>query len=54
VVVTYRSRRALCPLAKGIIRGAAAHYQVDVTLSEERCMLRGDPECVIAVSGGEM
>jgi hypothetical protein len=54
VVVTYRSKRALCTLAKGIIRGAAAHYQVDVTLSEERCMLRGDPECLIAVSGGEM
>ena len=51
VVVTYRSKRNLCPLAKGIIRGTAAHYRVDVTLSEERCMLRGDPECRLAVSG---
>ena len=51
VVVTYRSKRALCRLAKGIIRGAAAHYRVGVTLSEERCMLRGDPECRITVSG---
>ena len=51
VVVTYRSKRKLCPLAKGIIRGAAAHYRVAVTLSEERCMMRGDPECVITVSG---
>jgi hypothetical protein len=51
VVITYRSKRALCPLAKGIIRGAAAHYHVDITLSEESCMLRGDPECLITVSG---
>ena len=51
VLITYRSKRALCPLAKGIIRGAAAHYHVDIALSEERCMLRGDPECLITVSG---
>jgi hypothetical protein len=51
VLITYGSARNLCSLAKGIIRGAAAHYHVDITLSEERCMLRGDPECLIAVSG---
>jgi hypothetical protein len=54
VVITYRSRRALCSLAKGIVRGAAAHYRVEITISEERCMLRGDPECVITVSEGEV
>jgi predicted hydrocarbon binding protein len=51
VVVTYRSKRTLCPLAKGIIRGAAAHYRVEITLSEGSCMLRGDRECLITVSG---
>ena len=50
VTITYRSKRALCSLAKGIIRGAAAHYKVDITISEERCMLRGDPECLITVA----
>ena len=50
-VITYRCKRALCPLAKGITRGAAAHHHVDVTISEESCMLRGDPECRIEVSG---
>ncbi len=50
VTITYRSKRNLCPLAKGIIRGAAAHYRVDITISEERCMLRGDPECLITVA----
>jgi predicted hydrocarbon binding protein len=54
VAITYRSKRALCALAKGIIRGAATHYGVGVTISEERCILRGDPECVITVSEAEV
>ena len=52
VAITYRSKRALCSLAKGIVRGAAAHYRVEITIVEERCMLRGDPECLITVSEG--
>ena len=52
VLITYRSKRALCPLAKGIVRGAADHYKVEITITEERCMLRGDPECLITVSEG--
>jgi len=52
VAITYRSKRALCSLAKGIVRGAAAHYRVEITIAEERCMLRGDPECLITVSEG--
>jgi heme-NO-binding protein len=50
VAIFYRSKRRLCSVAKGIIRGAAKHYQVEVAIGEERCMLRGDPECVITVS----
>jgi hypothetical protein len=50
VAIFYRSRRRLCPMAIGIIRGAAAHFQVKVAILEERCMLRGDPECTITVS----
>jgi hypothetical protein len=50
VMISYRSARRLCPLAKGIVRGAAAHYKVDITISEESCMLRGDPECLITVA----
>lgn len=53
VKITYRSKRRLCPVAKGIIRGAAAHYGVEVAISEETCMLRGDPDCVITVSRQE-
>jgi heme-NO-binding protein len=50
VKISYRSRRRLCPLAKGIVKGAAAHYKVAIVLTEETCMLRGDSECVITVS----
>ena len=53
VAIIYRSRRQLCPVAKGIIRGAAAHYGVAVTVTEDHCMHRGDPECVITVSAQE-
>ncbi|MHB8588434.1 MAG: heme NO-binding domain-containing protein [Candidatus Dormibacteraceae bacterium] len=50
VAITYRSHRRLCSVAKGIIRGAATHYQATAAISDERCMLRGDPECVITVA----
>jgi hypothetical protein len=50
VKISYRSKRRLCPLAKGIVRGAAAHYKVAIVLTEESCMLRGDSECVITVA----
>ena len=53
VTIRYQSKRRLCPLARGIIRGAAAHYRVEVAITEARCMLRGDPECLITVSGDE-
>jgi hypothetical protein len=50
VRIVYSSRRHLCPVAKGILRGAAAHYGVDITITEEACMLRGAPECLITVT----
>jgi hypothetical protein len=53
VKISYRSKRRLCPLARGIIKGTAAHYDVAIVLAEESCMLRGDSECVITVSAQE-
>ena len=53
VAITYRSKRRLCAVARGILRGAATHYGVIVSLTEDQCMLRGDPECVITVSAEE-
>lgn len=53
VTIVYRSQRRLCSVAKGIVRGAANHYGVSITMVEDQCMHRGDPECVIKVSAEE-
>ena len=49
LTITYNSGRKMCALLKGIIKGAAKHYNEEVTISESRCMLHGDPECVVTV-----
>ena len=49
VVITYTSPRKLCAIAKGIIRGIAAHYGDSIALTERECMLRGDDACMLLV-----
>ncbi len=34
-----------------MIQGAAAHHGVEIEITEEACVLRGDPACVITVEG---
>jgi len=47
LLLGYRSERQLCSLAEGFILGAAKHYEEGVTLTQPRCMHRGDDKCVI-------
>ena len=42
-------RRKLCSVAKGIVRGVAAHYKEPVSITEGSCMLRGGRDCQILV-----
>lgn len=49
VLVTYGSHRRLCAVARGIIRGVAAHYEEQVRISERSCMLEGADACRISV-----
>lgn len=49
VVITYTSPRRLCSVAKGITRGIARCYHEHITVRDERCMQRGDGECVLVV-----
>jgi len=49
IQVVYSSRRHLCALATGIMRGLATHFQERVTIEEPSCMLRGDPFCSFVV-----
>src|SRR5438309_1287634 len=47
LVIGYRSQRRLCALAEGFILGAASHYGEHVEVSQSRCLLRGDDQCLI-------
>jgi predicted hydrocarbon binding protein len=50
VVITYNSKRRMCALAKGIIEGLAKLYKQRARVEESSCMLKGDAQCVIAVT----
>ena len=52
LVIHYRSKRRLCPLAEGFICGAADYYQQAVTVSQRSCMLDGADECVLVCDIG--
>jgi predicted hydrocarbon binding protein len=50
VVITYTSARKMCPLAIGIIKGLSDLYKQSVKIEETSCMLKGDAQCLIAVT----
>jgi serine/threonine protein kinase len=50
VQIVYSSDRRLCSVAKGIVKGVARHYGETVRISEDACMLRGDPFCALQVT----
>jgi len=47
--LVYSSRRRLCTLAAGVMRGVARHFGETLELEETSCMLRGDPFCSFTV-----
>lgn len=47
--LVYSSRRRLCRLAAGVIRGVGRHFGETLELDETSCMLRGDPFCAFTV-----
>jgi hypothetical protein len=50
VQIVYSSDRQLCRVAKGIVKGVAQHYGETVHITEDACMLRGDPFCALQVT----
>lgn len=46
----YSSDRQMCSLAKGIIKGLAAHFGEEVTLTDHSCMQRGDAFCSLQIT----
>ena len=47
--MVYGSRRRLCQLATGLIRGMAKHYGETVEITQSSCMLHGDPFCAFII-----
>ncbi len=47
--VIYSSKRQLCTLALGLIRGIARHFNERIEVSEASCMLNGEPYCSFIV-----
>lgn len=47
LLIRYRSKRRMCPLAVGFILGASDHFREKVAIGQPHCMLDGAPECVI-------
>jgi hypothetical protein len=54
VDLVYSSQRKLCPVAKGIIRGMAAHYGESITINETACMHEGADACRMEVRVAEV
>jgi hypothetical protein len=50
ILLEYASERRLCAVARGIMKGVAAHYKEELAIHETACMLKGAPKCVIHVS----
>ena len=48
--IVYSSDRQLCSIAKGIVKGVARHYGETVHITDDACMLRGDPFCALQVT----
>ena len=48
--VIYSSQRQLCSLAKGIIKGLGKHFQEQVQVVDDACMLKGDPFCALLIT----
>ncbi|MBF0212357.1 MAG: heme NO-binding domain-containing protein [Magnetococcales bacterium] len=49
VAVAYVSRRKLCPLLKGIIRGMGQFFHEPIAFKEQVCMLQDAPLCRLSI-----
>ena len=45
--ISYASKRRLCSFAEGLLTGACDHFGETATIVHDRCMKRGDAECLI-------
>ena len=50
ILLTYRSHRALCVLAEGLIDGTAKHFGESISHHQTQCMHHGDYCCVFDIT----
>jgi predicted hydrocarbon binding protein len=49
LVIHYSSKRKLCPVVRGIVRGLGEHFGETFSVKETGCMNNGYPHCTIVV-----
>ena len=49
LMVRYTSSRKMCHFAEGLILGAADYFNQPVTLSQSKCLCKGDAHCLIRI-----
>jgi hypothetical protein len=49
VSIVYESSLRACAIVRGACRGAAKMYGVEAVITDEKCVLHGDPTCVVTV-----
>jgi hypothetical protein len=54
LAIGYRSERRLCALAEGFILGSGRHFEEEVKVEQPQCMLRGDDQCLIVCTFGNL
>lgn len=47
LVMSYESPRRMCALVKGVAKGFAKHFDEQIEVREDQCMLRGSASCRI-------
>lgn len=49
LIIRYVSKRKMCHFAEGLILGAADHYKQNATVSQSKCLCKGDEYCLIRI-----
>ncbi len=45
LIMSYRSKRKLCPLIEGLIAGVGEYFNSPINLRQTQCLLNGAPSC---------
>lgn len=49
LIIRYVSHRKMCFFAEGLILGAAEYFQQSATISQNKCLCKGDEHCLIRI-----